>query len=99
MIYVDFESILVSKDNRQQNPEEHSMNKYQRYVARSCSYMLVYFGGKFSKPYKSYLGEDAVYSFINSIIKESKTCTGIIKKYFHKELAFVIILILRVMLQ
>ena len=51
--------------------------------------MLVYSDDKFSKPYKPYLGEDAVYSFINSIIKESKICTSIIEKYFHKELVMI----------
>ena len=51
--------------------------------------MLVYSDDKFSKPYKPYLGEDAVYSFINSIIKESKICTSIIEKYFHEELVMV----------
>ena len=30
---------------------------------------------KFSKSFKSYLDEDAVYNFINSMIKESKYCT------------------------
>ena len=29
---------------------------------------------KFIQPYKSYLGEDAVYSFIDSMVEESKYC-------------------------
>ena len=36
MIYVDFESILVSEDNRKQYPNESSANKYQKHV--TCSY-------------------------------------------------------------
>ena len=36
MIYTDFESILVPKDNEKQNPEEPYTNKYQKQV--SCSY-------------------------------------------------------------
>ena len=36
--------------------------------------------------FKSYLGEDAVYNFINSMIKESNFCTGIMKKKITKNL-------------
>ena len=41
-------------------------------VACSYGYKLVCVDDKFSKPFKSYLGKDAVYNFINSIIEESK---------------------------
>ena len=34
----------------------------------------------------SYLSEDAVYNFINSMVKESKYCTNLMKKHFNKEL-------------
>ena len=34
----------------------------------SYSYKLVCVDDKFSQPFKSYLGEDAVYNFISSII-------------------------------
>ena len=40
----------------------------------------------FSKPFKSYLGEDAVYSFINSVLEENKYFSDVTKKYFNKEL-------------
>ena len=33
-----------------------------------------------------YLGEDAVFNFFNSIIKESKYCSDVMRKHFHKEL-------------
>ena len=36
--------------------------------------------------FKSYLSKDAVYSFIYSMIKESKYCSDVMKKYFNKEL-------------
>ena len=36
MIYADFESILVPKDNGKQNPEESYPSKYKKHVA--CSY-------------------------------------------------------------
>ena len=44
---------------------------------------------KFSKPFKSYLSEDAVNNFIDFMIEESKYYTDITKKYFNKELVMV----------
>ena len=41
---------------------------------------------KFSKPFKSYLGKDAVYNFVSSMIEESKYCSDVMKKHFDKEL-------------
>ena len=40
----------------------------------------------FSKTFKSYLGKDAVYNFINSMTEESKYCSEVMKKHFNKEL-------------
>ena len=42
-----------------------------KYIACSCGYKLVCNDDKFSEPFKTSLGKDA-YSFINSMIKESK---------------------------
>ena len=52
MIYVDFENILIPKDNGKQNLGESYTNNYQKH---------------FSKPFISCLGKEAVYNFINSI--------------------------------
>ena len=41
---------------------------------------------KFSNLFKTYQGKDAVYNFINSMIKESKYCSDGMKKHFNKEL-------------
>ena len=60
MIYADFESNLVLEDNGKQNPKESYNNKCQKHVACSCGYKLVCVDDKFSQPFKSYLGEDAV---------------------------------------
>ena len=60
IFYVDFESILVSEDNRKQNPNGSYTNKYQKYVACSYGYKLVCDDDKLSKPFKSHLGEDVV---------------------------------------
>ena len=68
MIYADFESILVPEDNKKQNPEESYTSKHQKRVVYSYGYKLVCFDNKFSKPFNSYLGEDAVYNFLDSMV-------------------------------
>ena len=77
MIYADFESILVPEDNRKQNPDETYTNKSQKHVACTYSYKLVCVDDKFSKSFKSYLGKDVVFNFINSKIEERKYCSNI----------------------
>ena len=49
-------------------------------------YKLVCFDDRYCKPFKIYLGEDAVHKFTNSRIEESKYCNDVIKKHFNKEL-------------
>ena len=58
MIYADFESILVTKDNEKQNPNNTYNNKHQKHVACSYGYKLLCVDDKFSKPFKLYLGKD-----------------------------------------
>ena len=86
MIYADFESILVPEDNVKQNPNQSYTSKYQKHVTCCYGYKWVCVDDKFSKPFKSYLGEDAVYNFISSMIEESKYCSDVKKKIFNKEL-------------
>ena len=87
MIYEDFESILVPEDNGKHNPNESYINKYQKHVA--CSYKLVFVNDKSSKPFKWYLGQNAIYNFLSSIIEESKYCSDVMKKNFNKELVMI----------
>ena len=84
MIYADFESILVPEGNGKQNQNKSYTNKYQRHIACSYSYKLVCVDDRFNKPFKSYLGEDTVYNFINSMIEESKYWSEVMKNYFRK---------------
>ena len=86
VIYPYFETILVPEYNEYQNPEDSYTNKYQKHVACIYGYKLVCVDGKFSKPFKSYLSEDVVYNFINSMIEESKYSSDVLKKHFNKEL-------------
>ena len=84
MIYADFERILVSEDNTKQNQNE-SYTNVSKTFAWSYGYKLVCVDDKCSEPFKSYLGEDAVYNFISSMTKESKYFSGVMKKHFNKE--------------
>ena len=86
MIFAGFKYILVPEDNGKQNRKESYTNKYQKHIACSCCYKLVYVDDKFSKPFKTDLGEDAIYNFINSMIEESKYSNGKMTKHFNKEL-------------
>ena len=67
---------MVPEDNRKQNPDESYSNKYQKNLACSYDYKLVSVYDKFSKPFKSYLREDDVFSFANSMIEERKCYDG-----------------------
>ena len=86
MIYADFESISVLEDNGKHNPEESYTSKYEKHIGCSYDYKLVCVDDKFSKPFKTYLGENSVYNFINNLIEESKCCSDVMKKQFKKEL-------------
>ena len=60
------------ENNGKQNTEESYTNKYQKHTACSYGCKLVCADDKFSKPFKTFLGKDAIYNFINSMIEESK---------------------------
>ena len=74
-------------ENGKQNPKQFYTKKYQKHIAGTYGYKLVCLDHKFSKPFETYLGEDSIYYFIYSMIKESKYCNDLMKKHFNKELA------------
>ena len=76
----------MPENNRNQNPNESYTNKYQKHVFSSYGYLSVCVDDKFSKPFQLYLGEDAAYSFIDSMVEENKCSSDTIKKNFNKEL-------------
>ena len=84
LIY-EVESILVPEDNLKPNLDKPYMNKYQKHV--TCS-MVIFMcvDLNFSKPFKSYLGNYAVYNFVNSMVEENQYCGDVMKKHFNKEL-------------
>ena len=77
IIYTDFELILVPEDNGQKNPKESYANEYQKHSAYSYGYKLECADDKFPKPFKTCLGTDAVYNFINNMIEEIKYCSEV----------------------
>ena len=86
MIYVHFENIIVPEDNEKPNPNKSYTNKYQKHVTCSYGCKLVGVDDNFSKPFKSYLGKDAVYNFISSIIEENKYFSDVMKRHLTKNL-------------
>ena len=77
----------MPENNEKQNREEPYTSKCQKHIACSYGYKSVCVDDKFSKPFKTYLGEDAVYNSINSMTEENKYCCHMMKKHFNKELA------------
>ena len=67
----------MPEKNEKQNPNEYYTKKYQKEVPSSYGYNWVCADDKFSKPFRSYLGNDAFYNFIISMIKESKYCSDV----------------------
>ena len=72
MVYADLESVLVPQDNSKENPKETYWIKYQKYVASSYKFILVCVDKKVNKPFKTYLGKDAVHNALNNMIKKVK---------------------------
>ena len=69
VIYADFECITVPIK------EEHGKQTvaYQEHKACGYGYKIVcQYDDKYSKPYKGYTGPDAVYKFIENVLKEQK---------------------------
>ena len=64
LIYAVFENIFVPEVNEKQNLYDSCTNKSQKHIPCSYGYKLVCADDKFSKPFKTYLGNDAVYNFI-----------------------------------
>ena len=62
------------------------ISKYQDHIPCSFAYKLVCVDDKFSKDVVLYRGKNAVYKFIQCILKEYDYCRRVIKKHFNKNL-------------
>ena len=79
-IYADFECILKSvKGNKGFYTE-----KYQDHIPWRFSNEFVCTDNKFSKLIVIFKGENAVYRFIEAILKEYEYCKKVMKKHFNK---------------
>ena len=72
----------MSEDNGKQNLNESYTNKHQKHIACIYGYKLIFVDDKFSKPFKSYLGEVFVRNFISSMITENRHCTVVMKEHW-----------------
>ena len=62
----------MAEGNGKQNPDASDADNFPNHVLRSYRYKLVCAYDQFSKPFKSYLGQDSVYKFIIKMVKESQ---------------------------
>ena len=53
--------------------------KYQDHIACSYSYKLICIDDRYSKPFRTYFGEDTIDRFLNDMIKESEYCSRKLK--------------------
>ena len=84
-IYADFESLLKEVRSSYKNNSSRT-EKYQDHNTCSFSCKVVCIDNKFSKKVVLYRIKNAVYKFIEAILKECDYCKKIIKKYFNKNL-------------
>ena len=83
--YAGFESLLKGVQSNDKNNSSYT-KKYQDHIPCSFACKVVCIDDKFSKKVVLYRGKNAVYRFIESILKERSYCQKIIKKHFYKNL-------------
>ena len=88
MIHVDFDtrSNFIPENDEKKNPDEPYTNKHQNHFGCSYGYKLASVDNRFSKHFKSYLGQDTVHRFMTNIIKKSRYCSPEMEKHFNEEL-------------
>ena len=78
MINADFESILIPEKNEKQNPAEFYLNKCQNRVG--CSLVTNQYVLMIILVSLLYLVQCAVHKLITSMSRESRYCSGMMKK-------------------
>ena len=76
----------MPEDNRKQIAEEFYTNKYQKNIACSYGYKLVYVDDNFSKSFKTYLGKDEKRMILIIWSKEVNIAVKSRKKHFNNKL-------------
>ena len=88
VIYADFEAITEKVQSCQPNNEKSYTEAYQKHTDCGYGYKVVccYDDLNDSKPIQIYRGENAVYKFMENMLKEVNWCKSIIKNHFNKPL-------------
>ena len=85
-IYADFECNVRRVRSSDRSNNTSYTEKHQVHITCSFTYKVVCVDDKFSKLVILYRGKNAVYRFIETILKEMNYCKKVIKKHFHKNL-------------
>ena len=87
VIYADFEAITEKIHGCQQDGNKSYTEAYQRHTDCGYGYKVVCcYDDKYTKPIQLYMGEKAVYKFMENILEEVKYCKKVMKKHFNKPL-------------
>ena len=89
VIYADFESLLVSDRERKadEDVDESYTNIYQTHHACSFGLKTVFhYEDFYSGEYTSYVGRDAAYVFLETVLREAKRCKLTVNYEFKKNM-------------
>ena len=87
MIYADFEAIIEKISNCQPNNDKSYTEAYQKHTDCGFGYKVVCcYDDKYSKEVRLYKGKNAVYKFMEFMLKEVKYCKDVMKEKFNKPL-------------
>ena len=90
VIYADFEAITKKVQGCEQSEEMKKRSyteAYQTHEDCGCGYKVICcYDDKYSKPIQMHRGENAVYKFMEEMLKEVEYCKAVIKKRFNKPL-------------
>lgn len=87
VIYADFEAITRPVSSCKPDDTKSYSEAYQMHEDCGYGYKVVFcYDDKYSKPIQIYRGENAVYNFMEELLKEAKRCKMIAKKSFNKPL-------------
>ena len=87
VIFADFEAITEKVQSRKPNAVDSYTEAYQKHTDCSYAYKVVCcYEDKFTKPFQSHRGENAIYKFMVKMLSEVGYCTNMIKEHFNKPL-------------
>ena len=85
VIYADFEAITKKVQSCKPNDDISYTEAYQTH--KDCGYgykVVCCYDDKYSKPVKVYRGKNAVYRFLEEMLKEVEHCKKVVKTKFNK---------------